>query len=199
MSRYGLVMLGLALACPPPALAQPAGPDAGPWWGWALPRVSEGAEARSIAASRGSKTSREHKHTRRAGFYDIGPPAFCRTGDGHPELGWEWCVDRGYAHGWTPKEWTGVEFRGDTEPAARPLTNGGLRALLGAEVYRRLRQAAWDRGLDAPLRGRWLDVGEAEGATALQLVAGAHPLAELTDLDGDRKVDAVLLMSPDWE
>ncbi len=198
MSRYGLVLLGLALACPTAALAQPAGSDAGPWWGWALPRVAEG-EARPPASPRASKVARERKLEPRPGHYDLGVPGYCRTGEGHPELGWQWCAERGYAHGWTRKEWAGVEFRGEAEPAASAMSNGRLLALLGSDEYRRLRQAAWDRGLDAPLRGRWLRVGESEGATALQLVAGTQPLAELTDLDGDREVDAVLLMSPAWE
>lgn len=61
--------------------------------------------------------------------------------------------------------------------------------MLGEVILGRLLQRSGARP-DA-LRGRWLDLAGPEGR-ALQLRAGDRPLAELSDLDGDGRVDVGL-------
>ena len=65
-----------------------------------------------------------------------------------------------------------------------------LEVILGRPVFDRLRRHShWEDHAD--LRGRWIDAGRR--GRALQVRAGDVPLAELSDLDGDRRVDAVLV------
>jgi hypothetical protein len=190
MTRCGLLaIMALILVVPARGAAQSSSPGWGNediWWAWALPRLEQIEELRAPADDLAPLAA-----------YDSGIPNFCRTGDGHPESGWAWCAERGYEVGWEAEPWDAVAFNGGDRDRSI-LAGREVREVLGSEAYRALLQAAWERGLDRPIIGRWLDsLGVA--ATVFQVVAGGLPLAELTDLDGDDQVDAVLLMSPTWE
>lgn len=140
-----------------------------------------------------------------------GPP-FCRSGRGHPVHGWSWCVRKGFARPhrvrrapaarrpvaccvWSP--WARGEIRflwrggdrfdrrlGESE-VVRILGRGVVDDLYATAGYRR----------DAPLRARWHP--STGGARVLQVRAGAVPLAEFTDLDGDRRVDRAFVARPE--
>lgn len=136
-----------------------------------------------------------------------GPP-FCRNGSGHPVHGWGWCVDKGWAgHGlrsggllredsrWERASWEDVVFRRGLPDGDTRMDEPGLLDVLGSVVLGRLdREARGERFQDRSgnrLEGRWLP--QRDGSSILQVRAGARPLAEMIDSDGDRRVDTVLL------
>lgn len=130
-----------------------------------------------------------------------GGPPFCRNGRGHPVHGVQWCREKGWAVGADrrDRQWDrrsgleGVILDRDRGPVLRQsgaeLDRRDLLGMLGEEALLRLTRAA---NLDrrAPLSGRWLEPNDRAGV--LQLRSGRMPLAELSDVDGDGRVDAVL-------
>ena len=67
--------------------------------------------------------------------------------------------------------------------------------LLGERGYERL-QAQRDRlQVQGELVGRW--VSDSSGQRILQVRAGQHPLAELTDQNGDNRVDVMFVREAD--
>ena len=190
-----------AVACvsiPTAATAQQtAASTDGGWWDWALPKVQiqigqDGGADKQQGKDK-SKNSKGSAGTRNSGK-DVGVPAFCRSGAGHPVHGWQWCVDRSYKMGWSSAALSGAEFRG-TDKARRgdELDSGSIEDILGREMAKQIQGVARDLGLDGVINGRWADTDDG-GALVLQLRAGSAPLAELTDKNGDGKVDAALVM-----
>ncbi|MDX1567457.1 MAG: hypothetical protein R3223_06630 [Longimicrobiales bacterium] len=140
-----------------------------------------------------------------------GPP-FCRSGEGHPVHGWGWCVRKGFAPAyprygarprgvisrrsapccvWRPWDRSDVRFHSGTwYPAAGGLDEGQVVRILGRAVVEDLYATAGYRR-DVPLEGRWHPSTGA--ARVLQVRAGTTPLAEFTDVDGDRRVDRALV------
>lgn len=139
-------------------------------------------------------------------------PAFCRSGAGHPVHGWRWCVRKGFVwsrRGYGPPRgkhrrrpvrcctWhlydVGPVYFHETpvrSAVGRTLGHDRLVRILGRGVVDGLYASAGYRR-DVRLEGRWhRSSGEAR---VLQLRAGSTPLAELTDLDGDRRVDRIFL------
>jgi hypothetical protein len=183
--------------------AQPREPVAG-WWEWALPEVMGGEEVMTergqVAIPRRTPRDRDapvavpRGGRERGGRGDI--PAFCRTGEGHPVFGWQWCVEQGFG-GYSPR-W--VRGRLDNiilrEPRSIPrrdhIDRNVLIDIMGADVFRRFEERAQRAAADGPIVGRLIE-SDVEGGQVLQLRAGDVPLAELTDLNGDRRVDVVLL------
>lgn len=131
-----------------------------------------------------------------------GGPAFCRSGIGHPVHGRAWCGEKGFSLGaGTPGREAGWDERGgwddvsfpveDRERRVRSPDERSLRGLLGDNAYRRLQDEKRQLGGQEPLSGRWIrPSGPAE---VLQIRSGAIPVAELSDLDGDGRVDAVIV------
>jgi hypothetical protein len=122
-------------------------------------------------------------------------PAFCRNGRGHPVHGRAWCRDKGWDRGgrvvWQRRTGLGDIILRRTRVRERSrIDRGGLMDILGDVVLRRLLvDARLDRRDD--VYGRWLTpYGR---ANVLQIRSGSGPLAELTDMDGDGRVDAVLV------
>lgn len=127
-------------------------------------------------------------------------PAFCRSGAGHPVHGREWCRDKGWGVGsdrspvrWEDRAWEDVILRGprDRDRRTDTVDRGGLIDILGDVVYGRLVQENRRIGGSQPLTGRWIRPGGV--ADVLQIRSGGLPVAELSDLDGDGRVDAVLV------
>ena len=96
--------------------------------------------------------------------------------------------------GWSSAALSGAEFRGkDKARRGDELDSGSIEDILGREMAKQIQGVARDLGLDGVINGRWADTDDG-GALVLQLRAGSAPLAELTDKNGDGKVDAALVM-----
>lgn len=214
----GLVAAGFSVAVVPERTeAQDAG-----WWAWALKEVVETRDTRDapVLGERGRRDNdREARRTgtladiifgRDSGDRDREArsrgdrddrergPAFCRSGEGHPVFGRQWCRDKGFGVGsgsvrWEDRGWEDVIFGGPRERQRRIGTTdrGGLVDILGDRVYRRLVDENRRLGGREPLSGRWINPGGV--ANVLQVRSGSIPVAELSDLDGDGRVDAVLV------
>lgn len=133
-----------------------------------------------------------------------GGPKFCQSGAGHPVHGRQWCRDKGYALGtdrrvyrrdvyWQDRGWEDIILRAPrrTDRRGSVVDRGGLIDVLGDVVYRRLDLERRRLGGREPLSGRW--ISPAGGARVLQIRSGSVPVAELTDLDGDGRIDAALV------
>lgn len=196
-----------------PAQAQEAD-DAEGWWRWAVAEVLAGEEIRTTRGERividrrgrddpddrYDRDDRDDDYYDRRDREDEGIPAFCRTGEGHPVFGRDWCIDKGFGLGrntWRRGDLGNVIFRGDRRYDDRILDRPGLEEILGGIILGRLlaRSDADDAGR---LTGRWLEL-EDRGARVLQVRAGNQPLAELTDLDGDGRVDVSLWNAPEGD
>ncbi|HUG39914.1 MAG TPA: hypothetical protein VMM12_05495 [Longimicrobiales bacterium] len=124
-----------------------------------------------------------------------GSPAFCRSGEGHPVWGREWCVDKGFGLGNDGGLWGRVSDVDDVilrRPRTdRELDRGGLTDVLGDIVFGRLALQSLVLGADQPLTGRW--IGESDGPRILRVRAGDLTVAELVDADRDDRVDVMLV------
>lgn len=160
-------------------------------------RVHRGARGKKYRPSRAHR-GRRFKEGRSRGREHRGPP-FCRSGSGHPVHGWAWCVRKGFAGAYAHPpvsccEWHrgslgSVNFRthGKRRPG-RSFGHAGVVEILGAAVVEDLYARVGYRRTE-PLHARWHP--ESGDARVLQITGGSRPLAELTDLDGDRIVDLV--------
>jgi hypothetical protein len=119
-------------------------------------------------------------------------PAFCRSGAGHPVHGRQWCRDKGFGLGsnsrWDRVTWNDVIFR--RRPRNDYLGRDVLYDVLGGSVFNRLDVQRRYWGVSSPLTGRW---DYYEGRSVLLVGAGGIPIAELVDMNGDRRVDYILL------
>jgi hypothetical protein len=196
-ARITVLFAAACLSIPTVGIAQQGGgsADSG-WWDWALPKIqiqigdddAGKQQGKDKGKSSGAKAAQGN-----AGK-DKGVPAFCRSGAGHPVHGWQWCVERSYKMGWSSTALSGAEFRGrDKARRGAELDAGSIDEILGNEIMKQLRGVARDLGLDGAINGRWADTDDG-GALVLQLRVGNEPLAELTDRNGNGKVDAALLM-----
>lgn len=211
--------MGLVLMAPQEAEAQ-AGDG---WWEWALQEVADvrpsdrnGDEARRggrtigdiILGRDGRRDDRDRDRDRdrqkadrkkngRNAAAGKGPP-FCRNGQGHPVHGRQWCRDKGFGMGqgslrWEDRGWEevvlGTPRRDDRRQGT--MDRGGLIDVLGDVVFRRVDGERQRLGGNSPLEGRWLELRN--GARVLQIRSGSTPVAELTDLDGDGRVDVTLV------
>lgn len=175
-----------------------------PWWSWALERILAGdrratpSELRVILDGEPERARRgpPGRDRGRQARSEAPGPAFCRTGEGHPVFGRRWCLQKGFRLG------DDVWRRGDIGDVLLGDAGGRERAedpdlveILGDVILGRLREAS---GLDGrrELVGRWVRSSSGD-ARVLQLRSGARPVAELTDLEGDGRVDVLLIARPD--
>lgn len=125
-----------------------------------------------------------------------GAPAFCRSGEGHPVWGREWCVDKEFGLGDDDGLW-GRATNIDDVIFRRPRTDREqldretLADILGDIVFGRLALQSLVLGADEPLTGRWL--GQPDGPAVLRITAGDLEVAELVDADRDDEVDIILV------
>ena len=131
-------------------------------------------------------------------------PAFCRSGEGHPVWGREWCIEKGFGLGGDDRGiWSradddlGVIFR--RRPDASVLDRDGLIGVIGDIVFGRLAVQSLVLGNDEPLTGRWVASSEERNAPyVLRIHAGDVAVAELVDDDRDNEVDVLYVMQPRW-
>jgi hypothetical protein len=124
-----------------------------------------------------------------------GAPSFCRSGEGHPVWGRNWCLDKGFGLGDGRRSWAvtrpieDIVF-GRPDTRRRYLEQDDLATLLGEVTLGRLAFQAVALGGTAPLRGTW--IGEREGPVTLRVVSGGVPVAELVDYDRNGRVDTIV-------
>ena len=126
-------------------------------------------------------------------------PAFCRSGEGHPVWGREWCLDKGFGLGsrsgtiWSRGGIDDVIWRRRTDDR---MDRGGLIGVLGDIVFGRLALQAITLGYDQPLTGYW--VAQPEGPRLLRVRSGDYEVAEFVDDDRDDRVDVLYVVQPIW-
>jgi len=206
-------------AAPAEAPAQVGGDS---WWEWAAPALMGGETVRTpqgtvlrIPDRRGetrptSPRDRDVSRDRARGqgqqgrgqargargqgggaHGQAGVPAFCRPGgNGHPVFGPAWCRDRGQGGHWQRGGWEDVIFGAPRDRRRGHTDQRGVIDVLGDVVFGRLDSHRRQLGASDPLEGRW---HTQNGAQIFQVRSGAIPVAEFTDLDGDGRVDVVLL------
>jgi hypothetical protein len=179
------------------APAAGAAQQADGWWEWALRDM---VEARSggnavIPLPRGDRDRGQARGARGARGAQAGPP-FCANGQGHPVHGPQWCREKGFGSGagviFDRRGWDDVVLRAPrgTDRRGGMLDQGGLIDVLGDVVFGRVTAEGQRLGATGPMTGRWLTPDGA--ARVLQIRAGGIPVAELTDLNGNGRIDAVL-------
>ncbi len=127
-------------------------------------------------------------------------PAFCRSGEGHPVWGREWCIDKGFGLGsrqgtlWSRGGIGDVIFR---NPDYRTrLDRGGLIGVLGDIVLGRLALQSVALGYDQPLTGYW--VAQPDGPRILRVRSGEYEVAEFYDEDRNDRVEVLYVVQPVW-
>lgn len=126
-------------------------------------------------------------------------PSFCRSGEGHPVWGREWCLDRGFGLGnragtvWSRGPVDDVVFLGQPDYGTR-LDRGGLLGVLGDLILGRLALQALGLGYDQPLAGTW--VAQPGSPRLLRVYSGPYPVAELVDTNYDNRPEVLWVVQP---
>ena len=211
MKTYRAIAVALACAVGSVLVPQPVeAQQSGDWWDWALGEVVRGSGSLGAVGDPkdrdrdggvlsdilgGVDRDRDAREDRgRRG--EARGPKFCRNGQGHPVHGRQWCREKGFDRSggvvWDRRGWEDVILRsprGDQKQGV--VDQGGLLDILGDVVLRRLSGESRRIGGDGRLTGRWMR--PAGAATVLQIQSRGLPVAELTDLDGDGRIDAILV------
>jgi hypothetical protein len=120
-------------------------------------------------------------------------PSFCRTGEGHPVWGREWCIRQGFGLGsdgvvrWSRAPVGDVVYRRHSDRTR--LDRVTLVDVLGDVVFGRLALHALGMGYDRPLTGVW--IAEPAAPRILRIYAGDAVVAEMVDLDRNDRVDVL--------
>jgi hypothetical protein len=119
-----------------------------------------------------------------------GPP-FCRSGQGHPVKGRQWCRDKGWGLGRDRSRdiWGDIIYR-DRRYDNRQMNRSALERILGSVVLGRFDSYGRSYYDGGSMNGRWLD----NRASVLQLYMGSTPIARLIDSNRDGRVDSVSLL-----
>ena len=183
-----IAVVGLMSVAPVEAAAQDG------WWDWALREAVQARDGR-FDGRLDERLDGRIIRTDRAQAQRAGRgPKFCQNGRGHPVHGRRWGVEKGFGTGslgavaWEERGWEDVVLGRPGDPRQRQVDRRGLLDILGDVVLGRLES---QNRLDGRLSGRWLT--PSSRARVLQIRAGSIPVAELSDLDGDGRVDAVLV------
>jgi len=129
-----------------------------------------------------------------------GAPSFCRSGEGHPVWGRQWCLQKGFGLG-DPSDyqWAAARDIGDvvfTRPVVGTLTRDALFNVLGQVAFDRLALHALTLGYAEPLTGVWRT--EPGNPGLLVVNSGRWPVAELVDQNGDQRPDLMLVALKPW-
>lgn len=130
-----------------------------------------------------------------------GAPSFCRSGQGHPNWGRQWCLDKGFGLG-TQQDvrWGSTRDIGDIvfgrQVSSGNLTRDVLLSVLGPVAFDRLALHALTLGYTDPLSGTWRS--EATGSNVLLVSSGNRPVAELVDTNRDQRSDLMLVALRPW-
>src|SRR5687767_4986582 len=156
------------------------------------PKPNKGGKIEPVSARR-DRNDRDDDDVYRGSLRGNGTgPKFCRTGEGHPVHGRQWCVQKGFGLGnasWDRGTWDDVIFRAPQRTNLQ-FGRGPLLDVLGNVVLNRLDARRRTFGIESPLTGRWLD---GDDRSVLLVTAGGVPLDELVDSNGDRRAELVLL------
>lgn len=130
-----------------------------------------------------------------------GAPSFCRSGQGHPVWGRQWCLDKGFGLGTQQNvRWGTTRGLGDLvfvrQATLGTLTRDALLNLLGPVAFNRLALHAVTLGYTDPLTGAWHS--EASGSNLLRVNSGRWPVAELVDTNRDQRADLMLVALRPW-
>lgn len=130
-----------------------------------------------------------------------GSPSFCRSGEGHPVWGRQWCLDKGFGLGaYNDYRWGRTSDVGDIvfprTGIAGTLGTLALSNLLGPTTFNRLALHAVTLGLLEPLTGRW--VSQLTGPQMLYVNSGSAPVAELVDNNRDFRIEDLLVSLLPW-
>lgn len=121
-------------------------------------------------------------------------PAFCRSGEGHPVHGREWCRQKGWGlgnrGGYDRVDWGDVVLRRGRVDTRRDMNRSVLEQVLGRTVYGRFDRQRDRLGYSQPLYGRWSDSND---GSVLRLMSGTQPIAQIIDRNRDGRADYVLL------
>jgi hypothetical protein len=130
-----------------------------------------------------------------------GAPSFCRSGEGHPVWGRQWCLDKGFGlgtqqnrHWGTTRELGDLVFVRQVTPGT--LARDVLLSLIGPVAFDRLALHALSLGYADPLTGTWYTEGT--GPNVLRVTSGSWPVAELVDTNRDRRADLMLVALRPW-
>lgn len=128
-------------------------------------------------------------------------PSFCRSGEGHPVFGREWCLQKGFGLGdYRDLRWGRSLDVGDIifqrQVDRGTLARAVLIDVLGDVVFNRLGLHAITLGYSDPLSGVWL--GEPTGPSVLRISSGPVQIAEIYDDDRDNRADVLLVALRPW-
>ena len=132
-----------------------------------------------------------------------GAPAFCRSGEGHPVFGRQWCIDKRFGLGESGDFRWGRTDRITDVLFLQPVSTGALArdallSLLGPIAFDRLALHAITLGLSDPLAGRWMVSREPGAPRVLLVSSGRLPVAEIVDIDRDNRADMLVVALRDW-
>lgn len=186
-----LLAFVLSLSILPSAQAQS---DDG-WWDWAA--RSDRDDRRDDRRNERRDDRRDDRQDNRRNHRERGPK-FCQNGQGHPTKGMRWCYEKGFeprgsvrrtsrqAPRWERRSVEDIIFRVPRRERRRDMVERAVLAdILGTRRYRQLERIAV-----GPLAARW--VFPSRRARVLQIRDRRGPIAELTDLNGDGRVDVFL-------
>lgn len=186
-------------------LDESAANELGYWRVARVPTASQAAEGRRPGAPADRDRNRERDRDDGGLFGAVldgdedqgrrGPPAFCRSGEGHPVWGRSWCVDKGFGLGEGDGVWGWDDTLEDVmlrtpDRDRAVLDRGGLIDVLGDIVFGRIALQSLVLGADEPVTGRWM--GRDNGPRVLRITAGDLTVAEMVDADRDDRVDAMV-------
>lgn len=134
-----------------------------------------------------------------------GAPSFCQSGEGHPNWGRQWCLDKGFGIG-VDNSRSGVRWGRNLdandvvfvrEPTSATLTRAALEAVLGQRAVDRLALHAITLGLVDPLVGTWR--ADPAGPRVLLVNSGNYPVAEIVHTDRDLRSDRMIVALRPWD
>jgi hypothetical protein len=132
-------------------------------------------------------------------------PAFCRSGEGHPVFGRQWCRDKGFGLGGDRRydQRRDRDRRYDSRNRIPDIIFGGrssrgtldqrrMEGILGRSTVNMLASVRDSARLSGNLNARWVPTRDGR-SHVMQVRSGNTPLAELVDMTGDRRVNYVVL------